>query len=69
MMATISAIECRPSLSRRLAAMGLKPGTEVKLLRKALGGDPIMIDLLGHPIALRRADAAQILIESTDAPA
>lgn len=43
----------------RLLEMGLTPGTEVAVTRRALGADPIEIQLRGTRICLRRADAAR----------
>jgi Fe2+ transport system protein FeoA len=39
--------------------MGLTPGTEVVITRRALGADPIEVQLRGTRICLRRADAAR----------
>ncbi len=43
----------------RLLEMGLTPGTEVVITRRALGADPIEVQLRGTRICLRRADAAR----------
>ena len=42
----------------RLMEMGLTPGTEITVTRRALGADPIEIRLRGTRLCVRRADAA-----------
>ncbi|MCI8623498.1 MAG: ferrous iron transport protein A [Provencibacterium sp.] len=48
---------------RRLAELGVTPGTWVELRRKAPLGDPIQIRLRGYELSLRRADAKRIEVE------
>ncbi len=52
----------RPYL-RRLLAMGLIPGAEFTVLRRAPLGDPIEIELLGFRLSLRANEAAALVIE------
>ena len=49
-------------LAVKLIDMGLFPGKEVKLIFKAPFGDPIAIDLQGYTLALRRKEAALIVV-------
>jgi Fe2+ transport system protein FeoA len=35
------------------------------MLRRALGGDPLEIDVMGYALSLRRAEARKIIIELT----
>ena len=49
-------------LKNRLMTMGLIPGTKVKVLRSALFGDPIAINLRSYNLALRRDDARRITV-------
>lgn len=58
-------------LAVRLMEMGLVPGTEVVLRRKAPLGDPLELELRGYSLSIRRSDAAQIEIaaEGSAAPA
>lgn len=44
-------------LRRRLLEMGLCPGTEVRLLRRAPLGDPLVVDVRGYQLSLRAAEA------------
>ncbi|HCB92337.1 MAG TPA: ferrous iron transport protein A [Selenomonas sp.] len=50
------------SLKSRLMTMGLIPGTRVKILPSAPMGDPIAIRLRSYHLALRKADAAQVVV-------
>ena len=49
-------------LKQRLMTMGLIPGTRVEILNSAPLGDPIALRLRSYNLAMRKADAAQILI-------
>jgi Fe2+ transport system protein FeoA len=48
---------------RRMLDLGLVPGTEVRLVRRAPGGDPVAYRIRGAVVALRREQADQIRIE------
>ena len=50
-------------LRRHFLDMGLTPGTEVTLMKKAPMGDPIELQLRGYELTLRLADAAKIEIK------
>ena len=41
----------------------LLEGTPVSLLRRALGGDPIEIDVMGYALSLRKDEARKISIQ------
>ena len=47
-----------PSYRKKLLAMGLTPGVEVKVLRYAPLGDPIEIMVRGYTLALRKNEAS-----------
>lgn len=47
-------------VSRRLMEMGMVPGAEIRVLRFAPWGDPIMINLDGYRLSLRKAEAALV---------
>lgn len=49
--------------SRRLMDMGLIRGTSVRVVRVAPLGDPIEVTLRGFMLTLRRADAANVVVE------
>ena len=50
-------------VSYKLRQLGLTPGKEVKVLRHAPLGGPLMIDVEGRSIALGRGIAARIKVE------
>ena len=49
-------------LKERLMTMGLLPGTKINVLRSAPLGDPMAIGLRSYHLAIRRKDAANILV-------
>jgi len=50
-------------IARRMADMGLTPGTRVRVLRKAPLGDPIEFEVRGYNLSLRRDEASLVLID------
>jgi DtxR family transcriptional regulator, Mn-dependent transcriptional regulator len=56
--------EC--GVRQRLAALGLLPGTEVRLERRAPIGGPVQIALDHSMLSIRRRDAAAIEVERLD---
>lgn len=51
------------AMRRRLLDIGLTPGTYVECELESPSGDPAAYRVRGALIALRRADAAQVLVE------
>ena len=49
---------------RRLLEMGLVPGTSVRIVTIAPLGDPLQIEVRGGQWSIRRAEAAQIQVET-----
>ena len=54
-----------PSTARRLFDLGLVPGVEVTMIRRAPLGDPAIFQVGDYEIALRGAQADCITVEST----
>lgn len=48
---------------RRLLAMGLIPGAEFRVVRRAPLGDPVEIEVLGSLLSLRAGEAAGLEID------
>lgn len=58
----VKAVHGEGVVRRRLFDMGITPGAEVYLRKKAPFGDPIEIALRGYELTLRKAEAAQVEI-------
>jgi ferrous iron transport protein A len=52
------------SITRRFRDMGLVTGSEVEVERVAPLGDPVEIKIKGYHLALRREEAASIIVEA-----
>lgn len=59
----ILAVNGEGAVRRRLFDMGITPGAEVYLRKKAPLGDPIEISLRGYELTLRKAEAAHVEME------
>jgi len=64
--ATITAIDGDGPLIQRLMALGLLEGSEISLIRRALGGDPIEVEVMGYALSLRRAEARCVAVAPID---
>ena len=64
---TISSIGGEGPLAQRLMALGLLDGAEITMLRKALGGDPVEVEVMGYALSLRRDEARRIEITADNA--
>lgn len=53
------------AIRQRLMDMGLLPDVELRVERKAPGGDPIWVNLGGWQIALREKEARSITVKAT----
>lgn len=61
-IAIIDSIKGNDKLSKRLLALGCTSGTSITLKRKAPFGDPLVVNVRGFDIALRKEDAKNILL-------
>lgn len=59
----IDKLQCDDKLTKRLLALGFVEGTEVLMKKKAPLGDPIIINLRGTDLAIRKKDAKFIYIK------
>jgi ferrous iron transport protein A len=64
--ARVRAVRGARHLAVRLMEMGLVPGTDVEIKRRAPLGDPIELSVRGYALSIRRADAATVLVEGAD---
>ncbi len=59
----IKNVEGTGKLRRRLLDMGITPGAEVYLRKKAPLGDPLEITIRNYELTLRKTEAALIALE------
>lgn len=59
----ITAVAGEGRIRRRLFDMGVTPGAEVVMRKKAPLGDPIEITLRGYELTLRKTEAACVMLE------
>ena len=50
-------------IKRRLFDMGITPGAEITMRKKAPLGDPIEVTLRGYELTLRKTEAACVTME------
>ncbi len=58
--ATVAAVRGEGAVRRRLFDMGITPGAEIYLRKKAPLGDPIEVSLRGYELTLRKSEAANV---------
>ncbi len=56
----VAAVNGEGAIRRRLFDMGITPGAEIYLRKKAPLGDPIEVSLRGYELTLRKAEAAHV---------
>ena len=61
--ATVAVVNGEGAVRRRLFDMGITPGAQVYLRKKAPLGDPIEFALRGYELTLRRAEAAHVEVK------
>lgn len=52
-----------PGYRQSLYAMGLLPGTSLKIIRLAPLGDPMQIEVRGSQLAIRKCDAESLIVK------
>jgi len=60
---TVKSVSGETKVKRRLFDMGITPGAEIFLRKKAPLGDPIEITLRGYELTLRKTEAECIILE------
>lgn len=48
------------AIARRLGELGIRPGVEIEVLRRAPFGDPTVFELCGYQLCLRRSESSRI---------
>ena len=66
----VSDVEGEGAVKVRLLEMGLVPGTTVRVVKRAPGGDPIQLQLRGYHLSLRVSEASRVRVSASepDAP-
>lgn len=64
----VAEVDGPPELARRLHAMGVWPGTEITVVRRAPFGDPVLYRLQGYRLALRREESACVMVTARRQP-
>lgn len=54
-------------IRRRILDMGLVPGSEVEVIRKAPLGDPVEFRIKGYYLSLRKIEAELVLVQPLEA--
>ena len=60
--AVILEVDGDPKIGERLLDLGFTPGTPVAVVRRAPLGDPVVYELRGYRIALRRSEGCRIRV-------
>lgn len=61
--ACIADVAGEDPVALRLLEMGLLPGHEVRMVRRAPLGDPIEVEVLGYRLVLRTCEAACVTVK------
>ncbi len=59
----IVGFKASPSLSAKLRQLGMVPGDNARVIRRAPFDGPFLLEICGREIALGRSIAAKVLIE------
>lgn len=61
----VTAVSGEGKIRRRLFDMGVTPGAEILLRKKAPLGDPLEVTIRGYELTLRKTEAACVMMEVT----
>ena len=62
-IAVIQTFDADLNLQSRLVEMGILPGVEIRLIKKAPFHGPIEFKIRGYEVSLRYGDAQQVLVQ------
>ncbi len=60
---TVKAVAGEGKIKRRLFDMGITPGAEIYMRKKAPLGDPIEVTVRGYELTLRKTEASCVTME------
>ncbi len=63
--ARVVAVDAGDEVGQRILEMGLTPGSDVRLAGAAPLGDPLVFEIRGYRLSLRKAEAALVEVERT----
>ena len=63
--AEIQSVDGTSPIGRRLLELGFRPGTPLRVIRRAPLGDPTTYELRGSRFCLRRSEAERITVTQT----
>ena len=63
--AEVEAVDESSPLGRRLLDLGFAPRTQVRVVRRAPLGDPVVYELRGTRLCLRRSEASRVRVRLT----
>jgi len=63
----VKAVSGEGKIKRRLFDMGITPGAEILLRKKAPLGDPLEVTVRGYELTLRKTEAVCVTMEVADA--
>lgn len=61
----VKSVAGESKIKRRLFDMGITPGAEIYMRKRAPLGDPIEVTLRGYELTLRKTEAVCVLMEVT----
>jgi len=61
-------VQGEDAIGRRLLDLGLLPGTAISVVRRAPLGDPVLYELRGYRLCLRRGEAARVTVRRQPGP-
>ena len=61
-VAEVKSVDGTSPIGRRLIELGFRPGTRLRVIRRAPLGDPTTYELRGSRFCLRRAEAERIAV-------
>lgn len=62
---SVKSVNGEGKIKRRLFDMGITPGAEITLRKKAPLGDPIQVTVRGYELTLRHTEASCVTMEVT----
>jgi len=63
--ASVESIQGGGAIRRRMMDMGIVPGVELEVVRRAPFGGPLQVRLKGYYLAMRRGECAKIAVSKT----